>query len=132
MDDIEIFEGKTFQDLIKDIYDNTSSRKNQLDKIILDIVEILDNVNEIVLVGPTIKDMMDVAVKNDEHLVKLASVLQRIITKSIGGSDEDTFGISDEEKEDLMATLQNTVNEIQKDSDKVLNVSKQSKPIVEN
>ena len=40
---------------------------------------------------------MDTAVRNDEHLVKLAGVLQRIISKSQGESDESML-LSDEEK----------------------------------
>ena len=61
---------------------------------------------------------MEVAVKNDEHLVKLAGVLQRIISKSQGDSDE-TMLLSDSEKEELMGTLQDVVNDLQKESDKI-------------
>ena len=64
---------------------------------------------------------MEIAVKNDEHLVKLAGVLQRIISKSTGGNDE-TMLLSDSEKEDLMDTLQNTVEDLQKESDRLENI----------
>ena len=58
---------------------------------------------------------MDTAVRNDEHLVKLAGVLQRIISKSQGESDESML-LSDEEKAELMGTLQDTVDDLQKES----------------
>ena len=70
------------------------------------------------MVAPIIKEYMDTAVKNDEHLVKLAGVLQRIISKSGGESDESML-LSDAEKEELMGTLQDTVDDLQKESERL-------------
>ena len=114
----EIFEGKTFQDLTKDIYENTTKRKTQIDLLISEIHGFITTIDDVVLVAPIIKEYMDTAVRNDEHLVKLAGVLQRIISKSQGDSDESML-LSDEEKEELMGTLQDTVNDLQKESDKL-------------
>ena len=111
----EIFEGKTFQDLTKDIYENTTKRKVQIDLLISEIHGFITTIDDVVLVAPIIKEYMEVAVKNDEHLVKLASVWQRIIGKS--NNDEDGMLLSESEKEELMVTLQQTVNDIQKESD---------------
>ena len=71
---------------------------------------------------------MDVAVKNDEHLVKLAGVIQRILAKSSGG-DEESFLLSDAEKEDLISALQEDVNDIQKEKDKIEALKEQSQSI---
>ena len=112
----EIFEGKTFQDLTKDIYENTTKRKTQIDLLISEIHGFITTIDDVVLVAPIIKEYMDTAVRNDEHLVKLAGVLQRIISKSQGESDESML-LSDEEKAELMGTLQDTVDDLQKESD---------------
>ena len=114
----EIFEGKTFQDLTKDIYENTTKRKTQIDLLISEIHGFITTIDDVVLVAPIIKEYMDTAVRNDEHLVKLAGVLQRIISKSSGESDESML-LSDAEKEELMGTLQDTVDDLQKESDKL-------------
>jgi len=114
----EIFEGKTFQDLTKDIYENTTKRKVQIDLLISEIHGFITTIDDVVLVAPIIKEYMDTAVRNDEHLVKLAGVLQRIISKSQGDSDESML-LSDEEKEELMGTLQDTVNDLQKESERL-------------
>jgi hypothetical protein len=114
----EIFEGKTFQDLTKDIYENTSKRKVQIDLLISEIHGFITTIDDVVLVAPIIKEYMDTAVRNDEHLVKLAGVLQRIISKSQGESDESML-LSDEEKAELMGTLQDTVEDLQRESDKL-------------
>ena len=111
-DNNEIFEGKTFQDLTKDIYENTTKRKVQIDLLISEIHGFIQTIDDVVMVAPIIKEYMDTAVKNDEHLVKLAGVLQRIISKSQGDSDESML-LSDSEKEELMATLQDTVQDLE-------------------
>jgi len=114
----EIFEGKTFQDLTKDIYENTTKRKTQIDLLISEIHGFITTIDDVVMVAPIIKEYMDTAVKNDEHLVKLAGVLQRIISKSQGESDESML-LSDAEKEELMGTLQDTVQDLQNESDRL-------------
>ena len=117
-DNNEIFEGKTFQDLTKDIYENTTKRKVQIDLLISEIHGFITTIDDVVLVAPIIKEYMDTAVRNDEHLVKLAGVLQRIISKSQGDNDESML-LSDEEKEELMGTLQDTVADLEKESQRL-------------
>ena len=127
----EIFEGKSFQDLTKDIYKNTTDRKLQIDLLIQEIHGFITTIDDVVLVAPIIKEYMDVAVKNDEHLVKLAGVIQRIIAKSSGG-DEESFLLSDSEKEDLINALQEDVNDIQREKDKIDAIKEKSQNIKGN
>ena len=108
---LEIFEGKSFQDLTKDIYDNQKNKKLQLDLLIQEIHGMIQTLDDAVLVAPLIREFMEVAVKNDEHLVKLAGVLQRIMSKSQGESDESML-LSDTEKEELLNNLQDITNDI--------------------
>ena len=118
--DQEIFDGKTFQDLTKDIYNNSKNKKVQLDLLIKEIHNFIQTIDDAIIVAPIIKEIMDVSVKNDEHLVKLASVLQRIITRSAMSLDEDSYMLSDDEKEELMQTLQETTKDLQKENDKII------------
>jgi len=86
--------------------------------LISEIHGFITTIDDVVMVAPIIKEYMDTAVRNDEHLVKLAGVLQRIISKSSGESDESML-LSDEEKEELMGTLQDTVNDLQNESERL-------------
>ncbi len=117
-DNKEIFEGKTFQDLTKDIYENTTKRKTQIDLLISEIHGFIQTIDDVVMVAPIIKEYMDTAVKNDEHLVKLAGVLQRIISKSSTG-DEESMLLSESEKDELMATLQDTVDDLEQEQSRL-------------
>ena len=117
----EIFEGKTFQDLTKDIYENSQKKKLQIDLLIQEIHGFITTIDDVVMVAPIIKEYMDASIKNDEHLVKLAGVLQRIISKSQGESDESML-LTDAEKEELMGTLQDTVSDLQKESDRLSDI----------
>ena len=124
-DNNEIFEGKTFQDLTKDIYENTTKRKIQIDLLISEIHGFITTIDDAIMVAPIIKEYMDTAVKNDEHLVKLAGVLQRIISKS-SGSDDESMLLSDSEKEELMSTLQDTVNDLNNEQSRLEDIKKKT------
>ena len=124
-DNKEIFKGKTFQDLTRDIYENTINKKKQIDLLISEIHGFITTIDDVVLVAPIIKEYMEVSVKNDEHLVKLAGVIQRIISKSQGDSDETAL-LSDSEKEELIGTLQDVVNDLQKESDRIDNIKEKT------
>ena len=125
----EIFDGKTFQDL-KDIYENSQKKKLQIDLLIQEIHGFITTIDDVVMVAPIIKEYMDASIKNDEHLVKLAGVLQRIISKSGGESDESML-LSDAEKEELMDTLQDTVEDLQKESDRLTTIKNKTTNISE-
>ena len=119
--DKEIFEGKTFQDLTRDIYENSQKKKLQIDLLIQEIHGFITTIDDVIMVAPIIKEYMDASIKNDEHLVKLAGVLQRIISKSSGADDESML-LSDSEKEELMGTLQDTVDDLQNESDRLSDI----------
>ena len=126
----EIFEGKSFEDLTKDIYDNQKNKKLQLDLLIQEIHGMIQTLDDAIMVTPMIKELFEVSVKNDEHLVKLASVWQRIMAKS-GDESTDSMLLTESEKEDLINALQDDVNDIQKKSDE-LKILKEKKSGIVN
>ena len=128
--DKEIFEGKTFQDLTRDIYENSQKKKLQIDLLIQEIHGFITTIDDVIMVAPIIKEYMDASIKNDEHLVKLAGVLQRIISKSQGDNDECML-LSESEKEELMGTLQDTVTDLQKESDRLSDIKNKTLNISE-
>ena len=79
--DFNIFDGKNFSDLSKEIYDNSKLKKTQLDLLIQEVHGYIQGIEDIALVGPIIKELFDASIKNDDNLLKLATVIQRIMNK---------------------------------------------------
>ena len=111
--DKEIFEGKTFSSLAKDIYFNSSHKKDQINQLIKDLRAMVTDMGSATVVAPMIRDYIDVGVKNDDQLVKLSAVLQRYIgSDTSGDSTGSTGGLSDAEKEQLLANVKSELNNI--------------------
>lgn len=99
-----IFGKKTFSGLLKDIYDNSRATEQQISELIMDIRPMIQkNPNQAVMLVPLIKEYMEVKVKNDEHLVKMAAVVQRAMTTK--GNDGGDFMLSEEEQNQLLEEI---------------------------
>jgi tRNA U34 5-carboxymethylaminomethyl modifying GTPase MnmE/TrmE len=72
----------------------------------------LNNISDAAILVPAIKDFIEVSVKNDEHLVKLAAVIQRAMSNK--GEEASSF-LTDEEKEALLKGIQE-IQEEQEDN----------------
>ena len=116
--DFNIFDGKNFSDLSKEIYDNSKLKKTQLDLLIQEVHGYIQGIEDIALVGPIIKELFDASIKNDDNLLKLATVIQRIMNKQVDAVD-DTSLLSDDEKEELMASLEDAAASLQGKSDEI-------------
>tara|TARA_B100001287_G_C22314922_1_gene358935 strand:+ start:168 stop:539 length:372 start_codon:yes stop_codon:yes gene_type:complete len=87
--DKEIFKGKTLSDLFGEIYDNSKETKAQVKGLIGELKPLIENIGDATLLVPMIKEYMEIGVKNDEHLIKLAQVIQRLeATIARGGTEE--------------------------------------------
>lgn len=121
--DIEIFEGKTFSSLVKDIYFNSSHKKEQINQLIKDLRTMVKDAGSATVIAPMIRDYIDVGVKNDDQLVKLSAVLQRIINGGSGGDSDGggDYSLTDEEKQQLLRSAEKELKEI---SEKNISISK--------
>ena len=117
--DIKIFGDKNFSDLSQEIYENSKLKKTQIDLLIQEVHGYIQGIEDIAIVGPIIKELMDVGIKNDDNLVKLATLYQRIISKQ-PIDDSDVSLLSEEEKEQLMASLEDVAEDLQKKKDEIV------------
>jgi len=117
--DIKIFGDKNFSDLSQEIYENSKLKKTQIDLLIQEVHGYIQGIEDIAIVGPIIKELMDVGIKNDDNLVKLATLYQRIMSKQ-PLDDSDISLLSEEEKEQLMASLEDVADDLQKKKDEII------------
>lgn len=104
-DDIA-FGDKSLSNVLEDIYNNSKKKDTTINDIMQNFLLSLKGGKDIAYIGPVIKDLLDVGVKNDEQLVKVATIIQRVMTAS-GGGEEDALGLTDAMKDELLSTIQN-------------------------
>ena len=118
--DYEIFQGKSLSGLFKDIYENSKRNKTQIEILVKEVGGFIKDGDMAVQLIPMIREYLDINVKNDELLVKLASIVQRLIQAENKSTSSDDFSLSDSEKAQLLSSLDETVLELQKKSDGIL------------
>ena len=118
--DFEVFDGKSLSDLFKDIYENTQTNKKQLEVLMQEVVGFIKDGDTAVQIIPMLKEYLEINVKNDEQLVKLATIVQRITAAENRVSDSgDEFGLTEAEKEQLMNAIESDVQELQIKKDEI-------------
>ena len=129
--DIELFKGKTFSELMKDVYDNSKKKERQINLLIAELKPLIKNVGDATIIVPLIKEYLEVAVKNDEHLVKLAAVVQRLISSNAKAQAEtgSSYLLSEEEKQQLLAELNTIENSNLEINTKVIDLVEEQKKI---
>lgn len=105
--DFEIFNGKTYKDLLHDIVETTNNKRDQIDIIIADLRDKIKTISDAVIMAPIIQSYLDISVKNDDALTKLAAVVQRLITASSDPDASGNYGLTDSEKEQLLKEIKN-------------------------
>ncbi len=109
--DFELFPGKNLSGLFKDIYENQVNKKQRISELIAEMKKVIRHAGDMAVIGPIIKDLVDTSVKNDDSLIKLAAIAQRIIS-SQHKAEGDTGFLSDEEKQQLLNDLEQTAKEV--------------------
>ncbi len=72
-----------------------------------------------VQIVPMLKEYLEINVKNDDQLVKIAAIVQRLLSAEAKGGSEESFALSDTEKEQLMKAVEDTAEDVQKYSDTI-------------
>ena len=117
--DFEVFEGKSLSDLFKDIYDNTKTNKKQLEVLMKELTSFIKDGDTAVQIIPMLKEYLEINVKNDDQLVKVAAIVQRMVANESKANESSEFGLTDAEKEQLMSAVEDVAADAQKHSDKI-------------
>ena len=121
--DYEVFEGKSLSDLFKDIYDNTEKNRQQLDVLTRELVTFIKDGDTAVQIVPMLKEYLEINVKNDDQLVKVSAIVQRLVSAQSKGGSEDEYGLSEAEKQQLLDAVGEAAQEAQTVSDQIQSYS---------
>ena len=103
-----LFDDKSFSDLLKEIHGNQRKKAKQLAQLISELRPLVQSLGDATVVVPLIKEYMEISVKNDDALLKMAAIVQRLSTGTVNSGDG---GLLTEEE---MAQLQDLTEEIAK------------------
>ena len=112
----ELFPGKDLSGLFKDIYDNQQNKKTRISELITEMKKVIRHSDDMRVIGPIIKDLVDTSVRNDESLIKMMMLIQRMIA-SKDKVEGDTGFLTDKEKEQLLSQLEDTIAEVSDEHD---------------
>lgn len=97
-----LFKNKKFSDVLEEIYNNQKKKDQQVTALISELKPLISDIGDATLVVPLIKEYMEISVKNDDILIKMAALAQRAMATV---SAEGSLTISDEEKEQLLSAM---------------------------
>ena len=98
-----VFGDKKFSDILEEIYLNQKKKSEQVTALISELKPLVQEIGDATLIVPLIKEYMEIGVKNDDALIKMATIIQRVVNNSSG---EDALGITEAEKEELLAEME--------------------------
>ena len=97
--DTELFKGKKVSDVLEEIYTNSKKKDKQISALINQLKDHVNDLGDATVVVPMIKEYLDVAVKNDDALIKMLNIVNRLTSNSPGSSE---FDLSVEELQSLL------------------------------
>jgi hypothetical protein len=112
--DSDIFGDKKLKDIFQEIYQNQKKKEKQISTLIEELKPLIDDIGDATLVVPLIKEYLEIGVKNDEQLIKMATIIQRCLSNN-NNSSGDSYIISDEEKAQLLGEINKIQENIKQD-----------------
>ena len=98
-----VFGNKKFADILEEIYNNQKKKEEQISTLIAELKPLIQDIGDATLVVPLLKEYLEISVKNDEQLIKMANIVQKAVQAD--SIDDDGFGMTDAEKEQLLGEI---------------------------
>jgi len=111
--DFILFGEKKLSDLFQEIYTNQRSKKQKIGDLIEEFKKSIRHAGDIAEIGPVIKDLVKFSVENDDLLIRLATIAQRIIAAESKGPSDDGF-LSEAERAQLLDEVRSVADEMEK------------------
>ena len=101
-----VFGKKKFSDILQEIYTRSTTKEKQISDLIEQLKELIQNTGDAVMMVPLIASYMDLNLKNDDALIKMAAIVQKAMTR---GKETGDFLLPDSEKEELLKLVEEYV-----------------------
>jgi hypothetical protein len=108
--DSKLFDDKTFSDLLRDVYTNSKKKEAQIDGLIDQLKPMIKSMTDASVMVPLVKEYMEVSVKNDDNLIRLTAIVQRLLVVSDKGASKDELGLTEAERTQLLSEAQELID----------------------
>jgi len=108
---VTLFGKKTYADLLKEIHTNQKDKEVQLHSLIEGLKPMVTCSSDAIIMVPLIKEYLELAIKNDDALIKMAGIVQRAMNTKMADNGEL---LSDEDKELLFESLKGLDDDVKK------------------
>lgn len=111
-----LFKGKTFSDILGDIYENQQSKKKNISSLIEEMRKLVTKPTDVITIGPIITQLIEASITNDDHLIKIANIAQKLVlanTKKVG----DEGWLSEDDKKQLLNEIEISARSIESNTD---------------
>jgi hypothetical protein len=111
----ELYDGKSLADIFSEIHKNTDSKRAQINSFIMKMVQLIRTPEDAAVIGPIVQGFIEVNVKNDEHLIRVAQIAQRIVV--VGSKVQTSLDglLTEEEKNALLGDIKAEIQDLQND-----------------
>jgi len=120
--DFTLFGEKKLSDILSEIYDNQRTKKKRIGDLIEEFKQYIRHAGDVPEIGMVVKDLVKFSIENDEMLVKLASIAQRMIAAESKTPGDDGF-LTEAERSQLLAEIEKTADDVRQETkDKVIDI----------
>ena len=127
---IELFPGKNVADVMKEIYDRSKEKEDDIGTVISNITPLINTPQNVAMLGETLANYIKAGISNDDQLIKLITVVQKLMGKPEDTQSNNIFNLTTEEQKKLTEEysdiihgdkkIENTLKELQETNDIVI------------
>lgn len=108
-ENVKAFKDTSLGDILEEAHDRSNEQKKLVERLIDQLSDFMETEDDAVALVPLIKEYLEINVQNNEQLVKIAQVVQRMYNTAIKqeGKDDGGGGFSDDERDELRSIAEN-------------------------
>ena len=103
--DVVVFKGKTFGKLLEEIHTNSRNSDKLIFGMIQDMKDYIESLGDAIQLAPIIASYVKMAIDNNEHIIKMANIVQKSLERGKASDDSALTVFTPEEKQELEALV---------------------------
>lgn len=100
-----VFKKKTFGDLLNEIHTNSRNTDKILFEMIQDMKDLIETLGDAIQMAPIIATYVKMSIDNNDHIIKLASIVQKCLDRAKAANDETLTAFTEDDRKELEAIM---------------------------